>query len=438
MPSDVWAHLPPATQNTITASSHPTPAPAPTPSGPPAGMPSDVWAHLTPEQQSAITAQNNGAYTPPRPPPPQPSMTTPVPGVSAQTWQHLPVQERQDMLAEYQAGQKVVSEPPDLKPLTNAPDSLLDLHRGDWHSPKEANNPVAALHDFLTTNGYLDPKLAGGPNHGLGTYYGQRTKEAVMEFQRDQGLKPTGVIDQATLSAMQSPGPVMDRKLRGPAGTYASEVGDPVGKSQTLANGSVVQSFENGKIVRDASGKVTAYGADGWPISLSDIASKFGATPEAKAALAWSADQMIDDGGSGTGINTNVKNAQGEPLSTKDAGEGMWNSWCLAFVASAYGRNVPELEAADAAHSMQKFAAQDRLVNDRTNIPPGAPVFFQPTSHNSGYGHIAIFTGKYDENGDPLIRTTGWRGFDGISEIPLSKLEAKTGAFAGWGVVVPP
>ncbi len=146
----------------------------------------------------------------------------------------------------------------------------------------------------------------------------------------------------------------------------------------------------------------------------------------AEQALAWSADQM--PGGSGTGVNSN--NGLSVARDPK-----AWNSWCLAFVATAYGRAVPELAAADAKGSMAKFDAAGKLVRDRTNMPPGAPVFFEAGSRNGGYGHIAIFTGRYDANGEPIIRTSGWRGYDGIHEVPLSWLEAQTGAFVGWGQI---
>jgi len=144
----------------------------------------------------------------------------------------------------------------------------------------------------------------------------------------------------------------------------------------------------------------------------------------AEQALAWSADQM--PGGSGTGVNRN------NGLSVAQDPKA-WNSWCLAFVATAYGRAVPELASEDAKGSMAKFDAAGKLVRDRTNMEPGAPVFFEAGPKNGGYGHIAIFTGRYDENGEPIIRTSGWRGYDGIHEVPLSWLEAQTGAFVGWG-----
>lgn len=146
----------------------------------------------------------------------------------------------------------------------------------------------------------------------------------------------------------------------------------------------------------------------------------------AEQALAWSADQM--PGGSGTGVNSNNRlSVARDPRA--------WNSWCLAFVATAYGRAVPELASADAKGSMAKFDAAGKLVRDRTNMPPGAPVFFEAGPRNGGFGHIAIFTGRYDDNGEPLIRTSGWNGYDGIHEVPLSWLEAQTGAFVGWGQI---
>lgn len=146
-------------------------------------------------------------------------------------------------------------------------------------------------------------------------------------------------------------------------------------------------------------------------------------------ALAWSADQM--PGGTGKGVNSN--NGQ-----STAASQNAWNSWCLAFVSTSYGRQVPELQAPDAISSSRKFESAGKLRASSTDIPAGAPVFFAATSHNGQFGHIALATGRTDPaTGEPLIRSTGWNGKPGIFEAPLSYFSRTTGAYLGFGDVGP-
>jgi len=145
----------------------------------------------------------------------------------------------------------------------------------------------------------------------------------------------------------------------------------------------------------------------------------------AAQALSWSADQMT--GGSGKGVNSN------NGLSISRSAHA-WNSYCLAFVATAYGREVPLLSAPSAIQSYKKFLNAGKIVNSRKDIPVGAPMFFKATRANGYWGHIVIFTGRYSESGEPIVRSTGWKSWRGIHEVPLSKLES-TGAYTGYGIV---
>lgn len=142
-------------------------------------------------------------------------------------------------------------------------------------------------------------------------------------------------------------------------------------------------------------------------------------------AIEWARDQM--PGGSGQGVNSN--NGQSQAKNSH-----AWDSWCLAFVATAYGRAQSLLQACCAIKSADKFKAAGKLIASR-NIPAGMPVFFAATSHNSGYGHICVATGKVDEKGDPIVITTGWNGYAGPREEKLSVLERLTGAYIGFGQI---
>ncbi len=180
--------------------------------------------------------------------------------------------------------------------------------------------------------------------------------------------------------------------------------------------------------VAPASG-VLSPGVGATSSAPSAVAGPFDPTatsPARQAALDWSRAQM--DPATATGVNSNNGlSASQDPKA--------WNNWCLAFVSTAYGRQVPELRAGAAIQSYENFRQAGKIDPSRANMPAGVPVFFDATSRNGGYGHIAIFTGRYTDAGDPIIRTSGWRGRDGITEMPLSQLEAATGPFLGWGQV---
>jgi len=155
------------------------------------------------------------------------------------------------------------------------------------------------------------------------------------------------------------------------------------------------------------------------------IASFRNLGPLAKYALEWSRLQMNPK--TGTGVNRNNGKCVKDDVTA-------WDSWCLAFVATAYQRKVSLLAAPDAISSYKKFLAAGKI-NTSRNVPPGAPVFFEATRHNSYFGHIAIATGFFDGNGSPIVRTSGWRGNSGIWETSLSNLEAITGKYLGYGII---
>ncbi len=156
----------------------------------------------------------------------------------------------------------------------------------------------------------------------------------------------------------------------------------------------------------------------------SNVSGSSGAT--GNRALDWSAAQM--NPATATGVNSN----NGRSLQSDPAA---WDNWCLAFVSTAHGRAVPELAAGSAIRSFEKFQAAGKISQGRNNIPPGAPVFFQASSANGGFGHVAINTGRTTASGDPIIRTTGWPGRSGVWEVPLSQLEQMSGGYIGWGQV---
>lgn len=148
------------------------------------------------------------------------------------------------------------------------------------------------------------------------------------------------------------------------------------------------------------------------------------ATPGAARALDWSAQQM--NPATANAANPNNGLTQGQDPNA-------WTNWCLAFVAGAYGYEVPELRAATAFDSFQNFAQQGRITQDR-NPPTGAPVFFDKTQ-GTPWGHVGIATGQTTADGDPIIRTTGSPDNPGIKDVPLSQLEKQTATYLGWAKI---
>ncbi len=187
---------------------------------------------------------------------------------------------------------------------------------------------------------------------------------------------------------------------------------------QTTGSGSTSSTSSPGTTASTSSAPTssTATGAN--------VSGSTGAT--GNRALDWSAAQMNPATANGVNSN-NGRSLQDDPTA--------WDNWCLAFVSTAHGRAVPELAAGSAIRSFEKFQAAGKISQNRNNIPPGAPVFFQATQANGGYGHVAINTGRTTPSGDPIIRTTGWPGRSGVWEVPLSQLEQMSGGFIGWGQV---
>lgn len=144
-----------------------------------------------------------------------------------------------------------------------------------------------------------------------------------------------------------------------------------------------------------------------------------------EGAVTWARDQL--KGGQRKGLNVN------NGMTSID--ETAWNSWCLAFVNTAFGRKIPNLQAGSAVESLYKFRA-DGKVKINKNPPAGAIMFTDKTPGNP-YGHIFIATGKYSSSGDPLVVTTGWPGYNGVNEIPLSEMLRLIGPgyYRGWTTI---
>jgi hypothetical protein len=78
--------------------------------------------------------------------------------------------------------------------------SALNLQKGSVQSG------VAALQKYLNTKGYVvneTPGEAGSPGNES-TYFGEKTKQAVVKFQQDNGIPATGVVGAQTKEVMKT------------------------------------------------------------------------------------------------------------------------------------------------------------------------------------------------------------------------------------------
>lgn len=111
---------------------------------------------------------------------------------------------------------------------------------------------IRQLQDDLLRMGYVDRSFAS--NGGYGKQFGPLTEAAVKQFQQDNGLPATGIVDPATALALAGPRPRAQGVAAGPALTNRNELGLPVGPLQSLADGSTRQDFDKGYVLGTPDG----------------------------------------------------------------------------------------------------------------------------------------------------------------------------------------
>jgi len=357
---------------------------------------------------------------------------------------------------------------------------------------------IQRLQDALIELGYMDPNVRNGS--GYGKTWGPASQGALSQFQRDHGLQPTPTTltpDTARfLTGPLTTGTFLPRGPKNvlmPQAAYAPAAGSwppspPSPDFQALRAPSLVSTltnfdrtnttqvraiqerllelgfFEPDKVNKGGFGETfgpasnraltafqTAHGLDPREgltpetlellaapehvgqyhgVSPDSIPGRYGTRPPpnllCEGALETSAAQMNPDTATLTYNNVSLQN---DPT--------VWQNRCLAFVARCYEPRVPLLSAGSAIEAYRNFQAAGQIVNSRTDIPPGVPLFFGASDTNRQAGHVVIFTGRYTEpGGEPIVRSSGWEGRPGIFEVPLSEMERLTGApYLGWGNV---
>ena len=170
----------------------------------------------------------------------------------------------------------------------------------------------------------------------------------------------------------------------------------------------------------NSSSPLTTINVSNLPFKESVIGQKQG-DGTAAGAITWAKDQMA--GGSKMGFNkNNGKISQNETC---------WNYYCGAFIATAWGRKVPQMVGGSAYEQYKNFK-RDGMIHTDKNPPAGAIMFTAPTS-SSKYGHVFMATGEITSNGEPMVITSGWTGHNGISTMPLSQMIG-TKQYLGWAM----
>ncbi|MFO0599328.1 MAG: peptidoglycan-binding protein [Myxococcaceae bacterium] len=105
---------------------------------------------------------------------------------------------------------------------------------------------IKQLQDALIAGGYVPASMK--TQGGYGTNFGPITDAGLRQFQQDNGLQPTGIVDGATVGALQNPRARTAGFAAGVALAHRAELGLPKGPAYTAADGSQRQDFDHGTV----------------------------------------------------------------------------------------------------------------------------------------------------------------------------------------------
>lgn len=105
---------------------------------------------------------------------------------------------------------------------------------------------IKALQDALIAGGYAPASMK--TQTGYGTNFGPITEAGLKAFQSDNGLPSTGVVDAATITALENPRARPAGFAAGVAVTYRDQLGLPTGPAYKDASGALRQDFDHGSV----------------------------------------------------------------------------------------------------------------------------------------------------------------------------------------------
>ena len=224
--------------------------------------------------------------------------------------------------------------------------------------------------------------------------------------------KNGGYIARSTTSSDNSSSSTVNKNSNSNSKTVSSSF------ATSYKQDALVCKSDNTRVVNPALS--VAATSNTLPVKTSVIGAKQG-DGTAAGAITWAKDQM--QGGSQKGYNKN----NGKVSSSATC----WNSWCAAFCATAWGRQIPQM-VASCAYGQYKNFKKAGMIHNTMNPPAGAICFTGPTA-TSQYGHVFLATGEVNANGEPIIITSGWSGHNWITTMTLSQMIGSKN-YLGWAL----
>lgn len=102
------------------------------------------------------------------------------------------------------------------------------------------------MQDALIAGGYAPASMK--TQTGYGTNFGPITEAGLKQFQTENGLQPTGIVDAATIGALEHPKARPAGFAAGLAVSHRDQLGLPKGPAYTAADGSLRQDFDRGSV----------------------------------------------------------------------------------------------------------------------------------------------------------------------------------------------
>lgn len=183
----------------------------------------------------------------------------PPPGVDIKpnAWRRMPVEQRREIWKSAHGGKPAAPRTPTAPPAAPAkPDApaaptskaqpagamgdLLGLAPGTTKKVE-----IKKLQDALMALGYLEDVRQ---NAGYGKNFGPKTEAALKKLQSENGLTPTGVVDVATVGALEHPRPRPAGFATGIAVTCQDRLGLPKTPPYRAPDGSLRQDFDRGSV----------------------------------------------------------------------------------------------------------------------------------------------------------------------------------------------
>jgi len=265
---------------------------------------------------------------------------------------------------------------------------------------------VEPLQRFLQTA--VDPQTGQPYLPAVNSYghFGDGTKRALENFQRDQGLEVTGTLTPETIAALQDPRPPIDPRLNRALGEAPENFGAPRGPPYQTSEG-LRQDFDGGYAIQGEDRNVTFMSYDG------QVLGHVPAVPEPTTERSEDFVSFRQGGETAWG---DLQLGQDPEVSIREKGCAMTSA--AMCISTALGRELTPQEldglldanggytdsylkwdvAASATGTRVESALYNRDdLNERMNNNPGVPIAMQ----------VMVSEPELDRNGQPVLNEDG-------------------------------